>query len=183
MEGGPAGLAVVLGAKLRPEPRGRIRALQDRRVVFPFLLPLGKRVSKADPEDAGMGGLLRTGNWPLGHTWSGQERDRKRLPTAWQRASDAGRGLAGLLPSRSRVPGCPGAGFEGHELASPCCSHQFPAATLGIRPSLLGFPLLDSGDRGRQAVRGSVREGASAPSWPPHLSSLHPVTAKPADRG
>lgn len=49
MEGGPAGLAVVLGAKLRPKPRGRIRALQNRRMAFPFLLPLGKRVSKADP--------------------------------------------------------------------------------------------------------------------------------------
>lgn len=121
--------------------------------------------------------MLRTGNWPLGHTWSGQKRDGKRLPTAWQRASDAGRGLAGLPPSSSRVLGCPGAGFDGHDLASPCRSHQSPAATLGIRPSLLGFPLLDSGDGGRQAVRGSVREGASAPSWPPHLSSLRPVTA------
>lgn len=75
--------------------------------------------------------------------------------------------------------GCPGTGFEGHELASSCHSRQFPAATLGIRLSSLGFPLLDSGDRGRQAVRGSVRELASAPSWPPHLSSSHPVTAKP----
>lgn len=31
--------------------------------------------------------------------------------------------------------GVPQDGFEGHDLASSCCSHQFPAATLGIRPS------------------------------------------------
>lgn len=35
--------------------------------------------------------------------------------------------------------------FEGPDLASFCHSHQSPAAALGIRTSLLGLPLLESG--------------------------------------
>lgn len=46
------------GQGCRTELRGRIWALWDRRAVFSFLLPLQKRVSKADPEVARLGGLL-----------------------------------------------------------------------------------------------------------------------------
>lgn len=82
-------------------------------------------------------------------------------------------------------PGClgtPGLGCKaraGLTLPQPsisCCD-------FGDQTVFVGFPLLDSGDRGRQAARGSGWELASAPSWPPHLSASHPVTAKPADRG
>lgn len=48
----------------------------------------------------------------------------------------------------------PQTGFDGPDLASRCCSHQPPAVTLGIRPVLMGLPLLDSGDRGRHSKRG-----------------------------
>lgn len=53
-------------------------------------------------------------------------------------------GVSASQGSRGPDPGCLGAppGLEGPALAS--C--RPPAATSGIRPSLLGFPLLDSGD-------------------------------------
>lgn len=47
----------------------------------------------------------------------------------------------------------PQTGFDSPDLASRCCSHQPPAVTLGIRPALMGLPLLDSGDRGRHSKR------------------------------
>lgn len=122
------------GQGCRTEPR--IWALWDRRAVS-FLLRLRKKVSKADPEVAGLGGLLQTGKGTPGCTRSGQKRDREGLSTARQGASNRGLGLAGLLPSRRRAPGCmQEAGFEGHDLAPSCRSHRFPAATSGVRPSL-----------------------------------------------
>lgn len=64
-------------------------------------------------------------------------------------------------------------GFEGPALASCCYSPRAPAATLGIRPFSLGFPLSGSG-----TLRGVVPMSWASPSWPlpgwpPGLSSLH----------
>lgn len=82
----------------------------------------------------------------------------------------------GALWSRIWGAGAPQAGVH-PDLASGGYSHLSPSVTLGIRPSLLGLQVLDSGDRGGGAERGGAKEPISQ-SGP---SSAFPLP--PGDRG
>lgn len=135
-----------LGMETRAQREGLGPVGDDSWFLFP---PLGMGVGKADPKVAGVGAWLQKVNRPLGQTWGSQKRsDRKGIYDAGDCLMEVG----GVSSSQgSWGPQAPQTGFD---LASCNCSHQSPAVTLGIRSSLLGFLLLDSGDRGRHSKRG-----------------------------
>lgn len=122
----------------------------------------GEEVGKVDSEVAGVGVVVERQQAP--RTDMGWPKEEGRRV---QESKSGG----GSWPHRAAVVQIQGAwapqtGFGGPVLASCWYSHQSPAATLGIRPSLLGFPLLDSGTEA-----GTLREAVST-SWPPPLPGL-----------
>lgn len=86
------------------------------------------------------------------------------------------------LWSRSRGAGEPQTGCEDPDLASGCYSHPSPSATLRIRPSLLGLPVLDSGDGGGDAKRGGA-SGLISQSQPLLRLASRPFLSTPGEGG
>lgn len=142
---------------------------------FLFFLPWGRGVARQTPKWLGWGHCYRKAAGPWDRQGAAKRGgDRKRTSMTQKRGGGCP-SLTGLLWYRSR-----GLGFEVPDLASCCCSPLYPAVIWGIGPSLLGFPLFDSGDRGRHSKRGGAHE-----LGPHKLASfsLHQVDSEPGDAG